>query len=115
MDRASDRIAPRRHRLFGGRPARGRLSSVGVLFLLNSSGVSMIAPNDGSKPFLNAMTTEEAARILKVSTRLVTKWAKQGRIRGRLLHQTMWLLDADDVRRFAAIPRKPGNPRLRKS
>ena len=75
----------------------------------------MIASSKTSKPFDSAMTTAEAAKILNVTPRLVTKWAKQGRIRGRLLHSTMWLLDADDVRRFAAIPRKPGNPRLRKS
>lgn len=60
-------------------------------------------------------TVAEAAEILKVSPRRVLQFITEGRLAAQRVTPRLYLLNLDDVKRFAEKPRETGNPALRKS
>lgn len=60
-------------------------------------------------------TVAEAAGILGVSPRRVLQFITEGRLPAQRVTPRLYLLNVDDVRRFAKKPRETGNPNLRKS
>jgi len=60
---------------------------------------------------MKPITTEEAAKILGVSKRRVTDFCREGRIGMRL--GKSWLIDEQECRKFARLPRPTGRPKTK--
>ncbi len=60
-------------------------------------------------------TVAEAARMLDVSPRRVLQFITEGRLSAQRVNARMYLLDVNDVEKFAKQPRETGNPRLKKT
>ena len=60
-------------------------------------------------------TVAEAANILGVSPRRVLQFINEGRLPAQRVTARLYLLNVDDVKRFAKKPRETGNPNLKKA
>lgn len=68
----------------------------------------MINRESRRKELRDMVTVQEAARRLGVSRARVQQFIDNGRLPATKITPRMYLLDARDIRQFAAIPRKAG-------
>ena len=73
----------------------------------------MIRPNDIATGLRRMTSTAEAAEILNVTPIRVRQLIDQGRLKASRFNG-QYVLDRAEVEQFAKIPRKPGNPNLKK-
>lgn len=53
-------------------------------------------------------TVRDAAKILKVSVSRVHQFIDDGRLRGQLVNPRLYLVNTEDVRKLATVPRVSG-------
>lgn len=61
---------------------------------------------------MNEITVAQAAAMLGVSTAMVCRYLRQGRLLGRRIGKQMWLVNKFSVEQLVRKPR--GNPKWRK-
>lgn len=68
----------------------------------------MLSREDGINEVAGMTTVKDAAKILKVSTRRVHQFIEDGRLRATPINPRMYMLDVNEVKKLASIPRKTG-------
>jgi excisionase family DNA binding protein len=63
---------------------------------------------------MTPLTTAQAAERLGITLRMVQTYCKTGRLKANRFGPQSWLIDPEDLERFAKLPRKRGQPRKRK-
>lgn len=68
----------------------------------------MIEPSRENKRVKDMLTVTAAAQMLGVTRNRVLQFIAEDRLPATKVAPKLYLLDVADVRRFSAIPRKPG-------